>query len=73
MSLRWKRPPCGCWAYKDHLHRPDHELFQTLYREMEARGLRQARAAQLLFLGEEFNYESMDVEAQVAVSGTTRM
>ena len=46
-----------------------HELFQTLYREMEARGLRRAGAAQLLFLGEEFNYESMDGEGHVALCG----
>lgn len=44
-----------------------HELFQELYREMETRGLKRAGATQLLTLGEEFNYESMDVEAQVVV------
>lgn len=46
-----------------------HALFQDLYREMERRGLRRAGPAQQLFLGEEFNYESMDLEAQVVVAG----
>lgn len=46
-----------------------HALFQRLYAAMEARGLRRAGAAQLLFLGDEFNYESMDVEAQAEAAG----
>ena len=46
-----------------------HALFQDLYPALEERGLRRAGASQLLFLGEEFNEESMDVEAQVAVAG----
>lgn len=47
-----------------------HALFQALYREVERRGLKRAGASQLLFLGEDFNYESMDVEAQVVVAGS---
>ena len=46
-----------------------HDLFQELYAGMERRGLKRAGAAQLLFMGEEFHYEAMDVEAQVAVAG----
>lgn len=46
-----------------------HELFQDLRREMEARGLRQAGYTQLLYHGDAFSYENMDVEAQIVVSG----
>lgn len=46
-----------------------HELFQELYRDMELRGLRRVGATQLIYLGEEFSYEHMDVEAQVEVAG----
>lgn len=46
-----------------------HDLFQQLKREMESRGLKRTGATQLIFHGEEFSYENMDVEAQVQVSG----
>lgn len=46
-----------------------HQLFQELYREVEKRGLKRVGPTQQLFLGEEFNYEAMDLEAQVVVSG----
>lgn len=49
--------------------RQTHALFQDLRREMEAKGLKQAGYTQQLCHGEEFSYESMDVEAQVAVAG----
>lgn len=40
-----------------------HQLFQELHREVEKRGLKRAGPTQQLFLGEEFNYEHMDLEA----------
>lgn len=46
-----------------------HDLFQELYLEMGKRSLKRAGAAQLLYHGEEFSYENMDVEAQVQVLG----
>ena len=46
-----------------------HALFQELYKEMGARGLRRSGASQLLYHGQEFSYEKMDAEAQVEVSG----
>ncbi len=46
-----------------------HDLFQELHKEIKERGLVRAGATQLVYLGEEFSYESMDVEAQVQVSG----
>ena len=46
-----------------------HELFQDLRRGMESRGLRQAGYTQLLYHGDTFSYEDMDVEAQIVVSG----
>ncbi|MDF2987013.1 MAG: putative bacterial transcription activator [Eubacterium sp.] len=46
-----------------------HELFQELLAETGKRGLVRAGATQLLYLGEEFSYENMEVEAQVQVSG----
>ncbi len=46
-----------------------HGLFQELYEEISKRELKRAGAAQLLYLGEEFSYENMEVEAQVQVSG----
>lgn len=46
-----------------------HDLFQELHEEMEKRGLARAGATQLIYLGEEFSYENMEVEAQVQVSG----
>lgn len=44
-----------------------HQLFSDLRREMEGAGFRQAGPTQLLYHGQEFSYESMDAEAQVAV------
>jgi DNA-binding transcriptional MerR regulator len=46
-----------------------HDLFQELLQEMRNRGLKRAGATQLLYHGEEFSYENMEVEAQVQVSG----
>lgn len=46
-----------------------HGLFQELYEAINKRGLKKAGAAQLLYHGEEFSYENMEVEAQVQVSG----
>lgn len=46
-----------------------HELFEELYQQMKERGLTRGGVTQLVFLGEEFSYESMDVEAQVQVMG----
>ncbi|WP_195269055.1 MerR family transcriptional regulator [Eubacterium sp. 1001713B170207_170306_E7] len=45
------------------------DLFDELYRKVDALGLKRCGAAQQVYLGEEFNYESMDIEAQVEVSG----
>lgn len=44
-----------------------HALFQELSAEMERRGLKRTGATQLRYLGDEFNYEAMDVEAQAVV------
>lgn len=44
-----------------------HTLFQELYKEMERRGLKRSGATQLRFLGDEYNDEAMDVEAQAVV------
>lgn len=41
-----------------------HGLFQELKKEMQKRGLKRAGATQLLYHGEEFSYENMDVKAQ---------
>lgn len=46
-----------------------HNLFQELHSEMKKKGLVRAGATQLIYQGEEFSYEKMDVEAQVQVSG----
>lgn len=46
-----------------------HDLFQELKEEIGKRGLKRAGATQLIYLGEEFSYENMEVEAQVQVSG----
>lgn len=45
-----------------------HALFRALYEEMGRRGLQRAGAAQLLYHGKAFSYESMDVEAQAVVA-----
>lgn len=45
-----------------------HALFQDVRGAMEERGLTQAGAALFYFLGEEFNYERMDVEAAFPVA-----
>lgn len=44
-----------------------HELFQAVREAMQARGLTQAGAGIFLYLGEEFNYDDMDVEAAFPV------
>lgn len=46
-----------------------HGLFQELKQEMQKRGLKRVGVTQLLYHGEEFSYENMDVEAQVEVAG----
>lgn len=44
-------------------------MFSDLLDEMNKSGLKRAGSTQLLYHGEEFSYEDMDVEAQVQVSG----
>lgn len=46
-----------------------HELFQELKKELQERRLKLAGATQLLYHGDEFSYENMDVEAQAQVAG----
>ena len=51
-----------------------HDLFQELRRELARRGLKQTGPIQMLYHGQEFSYESADVEAQAVVApglGTT--
>lgn len=45
-----------------------HDFFQRLYREAEARGLKQAGPVQMLYHDEAFNPERSDVEAQMVVA-----
>ena len=45
-----------------------HALFAELHTEMNRRGLQRTGPTQLRFLGEEFSYEAMEVEAQAVVS-----
>ncbi len=45
-----------------------HDLFMDLQREAEKRGMKQAGPIQSLYHGEEFNYDHMDVEAQMVVA-----
>ena len=45
------------------------DLFDELYKKVDELGLTRCGAAQQVYLGEEFSYESMDIEAQVEVSG----
>lgn len=45
------------------------DLFEEVLIEMEKRGIKAAGASQRIFLGEEFSYENMDVEAQFQVIG----
>lgn len=44
-------------------------LFEDLYKKVEDLGLKKSGVAQQVYLGEEFNYDDMDVEAQVEVLG----
>lgn len=46
-----------------------HELFQDLHAEMAKRGLKKAGAGMMFYLGEEFSYDNMDVEAAFPVAG----
>lgn len=46
-----------------------HELFQELRRKAAAQGLNQVGPTQQIYHGQEFSYESMDVEAQMVVFG----
>lgn len=45
-----------------------HQLFEDVHAEMKKRGIPRTGATQMMYLGEEFNYDAMDVEAQVMVS-----
>ena len=45
-----------------------HDFFERLYREAEARGLKQAGPIQMLYHDEAFSPESSDVEAQMVVA-----
>lgn len=45
------------------------EIFDELYKKVEALGLKRSGVAQQIYLGEEFDYQNMDIEAQVEVSG----
>lgn len=45
-----------------------HDFFARLYREAEARGLKQAGPIQMLYHDEAFSQESSDVEAQMVVA-----
>lgn len=44
-----------------------HFLFEELLEELKARGLKRTGVTQLMYMGDEFSYENMDVEAQVEV------
>lgn len=44
-----------------------HKLFEELYDEMEKRGLKRAGATQQMYMGKQFSYDAMDVEAQAIV------
>lgn len=46
-----------------------HDLFQDLHAEMDKRGLKQAGAGILIYHGEEFSYDDMDVEAAFPING----
>lgn len=48
-----------------------HELFQELRQELAQRGIQQTGPIQMLYHGEEFNYESADVEVQAVVAPGT--
>lgn len=48
-----------------------HELFQELRGELAQRGIKQAGPIQMLYHGQEFTYESADVEAQAVVEAGT--
>ncbi|WP_270463605.1 MerR family transcriptional regulator [Christensenella intestinihominis] len=44
-----------------------HSLFAELLKEMEGQGLTRTGTTQQMYLGEQFSYDAMDVEAQVEV------
>ena len=46
-----------------------HQLFADLHRQVEKEGLRRTGVTQMLFHGEEFNYDEIDAEAQVEACG----
>lgn len=48
-----------------------HNLFQELRQELARRGLKQIGPIQMLYHGQEFNYESADVEVQAVVESGT--
>lgn len=45
------------------------QLFDDLMTEMKAAGYKRSGPAQQVFLGDEFDYEALDLEAQVQISG----
>ena len=45
-----------------------HQLFQDLLKEMNEAGYRRSGPTQQIFMGKEYNYESLDIEAQVQVA-----
>lgn len=45
-----------------------HELFQELLNEMKERGFTRTGVTQQMYMGDEFSYDAMDVEAQVEVA-----
>ena len=45
-----------------------HELFQELLKEMKDRGFTRTGVTQQMYMGDEFSYDAMDVEAQVEVA-----
>ncbi len=46
-----------------------HQLFQDLHAAVESKGLKRAGVTQQMYMGDDFSYDAMDVEAQVEVLG----
>ena len=44
-------------------------LFDEVLKEAEKRGLKRAGPMQQIFLGEEYNYDALDLDAQIVISG----
>lgn len=63
-------PPQRVLSIRKKIHIGEvRELFDELNEKMTSFGLTRAGATQMLYHGEEFSYENMDVEAQVQVAG----